>query len=61
LPADSPDLDPIEQVFSKIKNRLREMAHRTVDALWDGIGLALDAFRPNEYFNYFRNAGYGST
>jgi transposase len=61
LPAYSPDLDPIEQVFSKIKNRLRKMAHRTVDALWEGIGLALDDFPPNECFNYFLNAGYGST
>jgi len=61
LPAYSPDLDPIEQVFSKIKNRLRKMAHRTVDAPWEGIGLALDDFPPNECFNYFLNAGYGAT
>jgi transposase len=61
LPSYSPDLDPIEQVFAKLKNRLRKMAHRTVDALWAGIGLALDDFPPNECLNYFRNAGYGST
>lgn len=54
LPAYSPDLDPIEQVFSKIKTTLRK-------ALWDGIGLARDDFPPNECFNYFLNAGYGST
>ncbi|HEY8032825.1 MAG TPA: IS630 family transposase, partial [Methylocella sp.] len=40
---------------------LRKMARRTVDALWDGIGTALDDFPPTECFNYFRNAGYGST
>ena len=61
LPAYSPDLDPIEQVFAKLKNTLRKMAHRTVDALWEGIGSALDDFNPNECLNYFRNAGYGST
>src|SRR5271166_6402347 len=60
LPAYSPDLDPIEQVFAKLKNTLRKMAHRTVDALWEGIGIALDDFPPNECLNYFRNAGYGS-
>ena len=61
LPAYSPDFDPIEQVFAKLKNTLRKMARRTVDALWDGIGTALDDFSPTECFNYFRNAGYGST
>ena len=61
LPAYSPDFDPIEQVFAKLKNTLRKMASRTVDALWDGIGTALDNFPPTECFNYFRNAGYGST
>jgi transposase len=60
LPAYSPDLDLIEQVFAKLKNTLRKMAHRTVDALWEGIGIALDDFPPNECLNYFRNAGYGS-
>ena len=60
LPAYSPDLDPIEQVFAKLKSTLRKMAHQTVDALWEGIGIALDDFPPNECLNYFRNAGYGS-
>jgi transposase len=60
LPSYSPDLDPIEQAFSKLKNILRKMARRTVDALWDAIGIALDGFSPEECFNYFRNAGYGS-
>ena len=61
LPAYSPDLDPIEQVFAKLKNTLRKTARRTVDALWDAIGIALDDFPPQECLNYFRNAGYGST
>ena len=60
LPAYSPDLDPIEQVFAKLKNTHRKMAHRTVDALWEGNGSALDDFAPNECPNYFHNAGYGS-
>ncbi len=45
----------------KLKNTLRKMARRTVDALWDGIGIALDDFPPQECLNYFGNAGYGST
>ena len=60
LPAYSPDLDPIEQVFAKLKNALRKMACRTVDALWDAIGIALNDFPPDECFNYLKNAGYGS-
>ncbi len=60
LPPYSPDFDPIEQVFAKLKNTLRKMAPRTVDALWYGIGLALDDFSPTECCNYFRNA-YEST
>jgi transposase len=59
LPAYSPDLDPM--VFAKLKNTLRKTARRTVDALWDAIGIALDDFPPQECLNYFRNAGYGST
>jgi hypothetical protein len=42
------------------KNTLRKMARQTVDALWDGLGLARDDFSPNEGFNYFQTAGYGS-
>jgi hypothetical protein len=52
--------DPIEQVFVKLKYTLRKMTRRTVDAFWDGLGIALDDFSPEECFNYFRNAGYGS-
>jgi transposase len=61
LPAYSPDLDPIEQVFAKLKNTLRKMARQTVDALCDAIGIALEDFPPHECFNYFLNTGYGST
>ena len=61
LPKYSPDLNPIEQVFAKLKNKLRKMARRTVDALWDAIAIVLDDFPPTECLNYFRNSGYGST
>jgi transposase len=59
LPPYSPDMDPIEQVFAKVKNTLRKMARRTVDALWNAIGVAIDDFSPSECFNYFQNSGYG--
>jgi transposase len=58
LPPYSPDLNPIEQVFAKLKTLLRTAAARTRDDLWDTIGLALDAFQPNECANYLKNAGY---
>ena len=58
LPPYSPDLNPIENVFSKLKALLRKAAHRTIDALWTEIGKLLDAFTPAECQNYFRNAGY---
>jgi len=46
LPAYSPDLDPIEQVFAKLKNTLRKMAHRTVDALWKASASPSMTFLP---------------
>ena len=58
LPAYSPDLNPIEQLFAKLKTLLRKAATRTVDALWQAIGQALDAFSPVECANYLANAGY---
>lgn len=61
LPQYSPDLNPIEQVFAKIKTLLRKAAARTVDNLWRKLGQLLDTFQPNECANYFRNAGYAST
>jgi transposase len=58
LPPYSPDLNPIEQAFAKLKALLRTAATRTVDALWRAIGHALDAFSPAECANYFAHAGY---
>lgn len=58
LPPYSPDLNPIEQVFAKLKTLLRKAAKRTVDALWDHLGSLLDAFSPEECRNYLAAAGY---
>jgi transposase len=58
LPPYSPDLNPIEMAFSKLKTLLRKAAERTVPALWDRIGQALDEFTPNDCAGYFRHAGY---
>jgi len=60
LPAYSPDLNPIEQVFAKLKHLLRDAAERTMEATWKRIGHLLDCFSPNECRNYLKNAGYGS-
>jgi transposase len=60
LPPYSPDLNPIEQVFAKLKTLLRKAAERTVEATWRRIGILLDAFTPQECTNYFVNAGYAS-
>ena len=58
LPPYSPDLNPIEQVFAKLKAILRKVGARTVDDLWRAIGNALDEFSPTECRNYLVNAGY---
>ncbi len=60
LPAYSPDLNPIEQVFAKLKHMLRKARERTIDELWHRIGELLYCFPPAECANYFRNSGYGS-
>jgi transposase len=60
LPPYSPDLNPIEQVFAKLKALLRKAEQRTVEATWRQIGTLLTAFSPHECANYFRNAGYAS-
>jgi transposase len=60
LPPYSPDLNPIEQVFAKLKTLLRKAAERTVEATWKRIGTLLQHFTPQECANYFRNAGYAS-
>ena len=61
LPPYSPDLNPIEQVFAKLKHMLREASERTVEATWRRIGTLLDRFTPDECANYLKNAGYAST
>jgi transposase len=61
LPAYSPDLNPIEQVFAKLKHLLRKAKERSVEATWQRIGAILPSFTPVECSNYFMNAGYGST
>ena len=60
LPPYSPDLNPIEQVFSKLKHLLRKAKERTVEATWKRIGSLITTFKPQECSNYFTNAGYGS-
>ena len=61
LPPYSPDFNPIEEVFSKLKGRLRKAAERTFDATCERIGSLLDDFTPQECAAYIRHAGYGST
>ena len=61
LPPYSPDLNPIEQVFAKLKHLMRKAAERTVEATWRRIGKLLDQFSAQECGNYLKNAGYGST
>ena len=58
LPPYSPDLNPIEQVFAKLKALVRAEAPRTVDTLWETIGACLSRFSPAECANYFANSGY---
>jgi len=58
LPPYSPDFNPIEQAFSKLKAHLRKAAERTIHGLWDAIGRILDLYPPQECANYFTNAGY---
>jgi transposase len=58
LPKYSPDLNPIEQVFAKLKHLLRKAAARTIEAVCAAVGELLKTFTPQECANYFRNAGY---
>ena len=60
LPRYSPDLNPIEQVFAKLKTLLRKTDPRTIEATWRGIGELLGHFTPAECANYLVNAGYAS-
>jgi transposase len=61
LPPYSPDLNPIELAFAKLKALLRKAGKRTVDDLWQFLGQVLDAFNPQECRNYFRHCGYPAT
>lgn len=58
LPPYSPDMNPIENAFAKLKALLRAKAERTINALWDTVGTLIDRFTPAECANYFRAAGY---
>ena len=61
LPPYSPDFNPIELAFAKLKARLRKAAERTVDGLWNAIGQISQTFSPHECKNYFNAAGYTAT
>ncbi len=58
LPPYSPDLNPIEQVFAKLKHLLRAAAERTKEATWQRIGILIDRFPPDECAAYLKNSGY---
>jgi len=58
LPPYSPDFNPIENAFAKLKALLRARAERTIAELWDAVGDLLDRFSPTECANYYRAAGY---
>jgi transposase len=58
LPKYSPDLNPIENAFAKLKAGLRRAAERSTEALWNRIGSIIDTYTPRECANYFRAAGY---
>ena len=60
LPPYSPDLNPIEMAFAKLKAHLRRIGARTLDALWRAVGEICGLFHPDECWNYFREAGYVS-
>ncbi len=61
LPPYSPDFNPIENAFAKLKALLRKAAERTAEGLWTTIGRLIDAFTPTECANYFAAAGYNAT
>jgi transposase len=61
LPPYSPDFNPIENAFAKLKALLRKAAERTINALWSAIGQIIDLFTSDECANYFNAAGYNAT
>ncbi len=58
LPSYSPDLNPIEMAFAKLKALIRKAAARSYDALWSAVGAVCDLFSEEECYNYFKAAGY---
>lgn len=60
LPPYSPDLNPIEMIFAKLKHLLRKAGERTGEGLWNRIGSLLDDFPPYQCINYFRHPGYAA-
>lgn len=58
LPPYSPDMNPIEMAFSKLKALLRQEPQRTIDALWDQVGKLVERFSPQQCANFFKAAGY---
>ena len=60
LPPYSPDLNPIEMAFSKLKSHLRRIGARTIDSLIQAIGDICELYSPDECLNYFRASGYAS-
>lgn len=58
LPPYSPDLNPIEMAFAKLKAHLRRIGARTIDALWQAVGSICDLYSPDECWNYLKQAGY---
>lgn len=60
LPPYSPDLNPIEMAFAKLKAHLRRIGARTISALWDAVGSICDLYTPDECWNYLSHAGYVS-
>jgi transposase len=60
LPPYSPDLNPIEMAFAKLKAHLRRIGARTIDALWKAVGDICALYSPEECWNYLRAAGYAS-
>jgi transposase len=61
LPPYSPDFNPIENAFAKLKRLVRSAKKRTLDELWSFLGQAINAFAPSECLNYFRHCGYAAT
>lgn len=61
LPPYSPDFNPIENAFAKLKALLRKVAERTRESLWSAVANCLDHFTPAECRNFFANAGYDAT